>query len=114
MELPILREGTTTHDFEEAQFAHSRSCCTEDDMRQYRDGSMSCDIYASDNGYEVNLSEKAKRMKIDVAESITKKITIANKKNEIRKNLLTELDAMLNDPEGKEEYQEDCVASLQI
>ena len=110
---PTLREGTTIKDSKEAQFAHSRSCCTEDDTRQYHSGCMACDDHASDNAYEVNLSSKAKRMQLDVAESTTKERTIANKKVEIRKNILTELDAVLNDPEGNEEYQEDCIASMQ-
>ena len=99
-------------DFKEAEFAYSKASCTEDDMRQYRDGCMTWDV-DGDNSYEMNLSAKAKRMQLDVAESRNNKRTIANKKNEIRKNLLTELDAILDDPEGNEEYQEHCIECLQ-
>ena len=113
MEFPLLREGTTVDDFKEAQFAHSRSCCTEDDMRQYRDGIMICDSFVPNNGCEVNMSENAMRMQMDIKDSTSKKRTIANKKQEIRKNIMIELDAILDDPDANEEFQEDCVVSLQ-
>ena len=82
-------------------------------MRQYRDGIMSCESFVSNNGCEVNMSENAVRMQMDITDSTSKKRTIANKKQEIRKNIMIELDAILDDPDANEEFQEDCVVSLQ-
>ena len=83
-------------------------------MKQYRDGCMNDNEYQDSNAYEVNLSSAAKRMQLDISESKSKKRTIANKKMEIRKNFVTEFDAVLNDPDANEEYQEDCMEIMQI